>query len=381
MPASPALSSRIGSVVAATALRDKCRHVIAHMLTTAPVEAYLYRGNAYMALGQPYFAVADYKIAASLASIGDSYMKDAEQAVDKLPQTVTGVYPAVSSYLHFLVEPLLGRGVCIQEISPSVGRGVFATSQLSPGDTALEPEDPWVRYPLKDASCAHCTGPLPETRCIPCQNKECHEEYCSRECRRSALNHYHSNVCEKPSYQAIELDLFHTYTSTTDPSEKNAIANYMLATRICAVTAREKVLPCASNELKTLTGKISFSPAVLSTSVLSVFERTAQSLGFLSSFCFEDYVSVLAKISGNVFQTEREIGLYIGRSMFNHACDENVVEDAKTKRLVCKRGVASGEELTINYYPRLRQLPFEERHKQLMLRGLHCECKRCTQKL
>jgi hypothetical protein len=89
------------------------------------------------------------------------------------------------------------------------------------------------------------------------------------------------------------------------------------------------MLPSATAQLRSLSGKITFAPNMLSSSVLSIYERTADVLGCRSTFAFEDYVSILARIAANVFTTETEIALYIARSMFNHSCDENVVEDGR----------------------------------------------------
>jgi hypothetical protein len=250
---------------------------------------------------------------------------------------------------------------------------------MSKGATVLEEEKPWARYQLADGICAYCSKSLPQ-RPVPCSNDACHEEYCGRECRRIAETLYHGFVCQKPLFQELELDLYHQFKRSKDFSERNSVANYLLTTRICAICAREGMLPSATAQLRSLSGKITFAPNMLSSSVLSIYERTADVLGCRSTFAFEDYVSILARIAANVFTTETEIALYIARSMFNHSCDENVVEDGATRQLVCKRPVAAGEELTINYYPRLRGLKFEERHHQLNLRGLVCQCAKCTMK-
>ena len=373
-------TSRVGTTAAAIALRNQCHYIIQAKVSTSPPEAYLFRGNAYMALNQPYFALSDYKIASSLVHLDSCYTRDAELALDKLPKEVTGHYPAVSSYAHFLVEPVLGPHTALKEISPTVGRGIFATGDLNTGDVALEAQPPWVSYPLKEHSCSFCAKPLP-SRSFPCPNEDCHEDYCSRDCRKMAEVQYHSFVCKRPLYQAIEFDLHHKFISTKDPSERNAIAAYMLTTRIVATAAQAGMLPGAPAELKTLTGKLIFTPEIMATSVLDLYRRTAEALGFLSSCSLEEYVGVLARVSGNVFQTEEQIGLYVARSLFNHSCDENVSENRQTKQLVTKRPVVAGEELTINYYPHLKALPFAERHKQLASRGLVCECERCKRKL
>lgn len=82
---------------------------------------------------------------------------------------------------------------------------------------------------------------------------------------------------------------------------------------------------------------------------------------------------------------EKHSALYRYVSKANHSCDANcsTTLDKSTGNMIlkAKRQIVPGEQLTANYLsadPKFKDLPVQERRRQLSKRGFFCLCSRCT---
>lgn len=366
---------------AADTLKRHCHHVINTLGATAPPEAFLFRGNAYYALGRPYFALADYNTASRVLVTSGQHQQKCLQAVKLFPKTQVSTYPSVDSHLHIFVNPFFAENCRIAKINDRIGRGVIAEENMPRNTRVMKANEPWLRYPVGDGLCAFCAEPLPE-RIFSCDNSDCHEEYCSRECRAKALGLYHGSVCHNPEFQSLELDMYAQMQQAEKEgsvTEKNSAAAQLLMLRVISSAMRVRVVPSAMAEVRILSGRLTFSPEVLCGSMLHVYERLASALNVFTILPYEEMVGVLARVTANCFHHEDSVELNLARAMFNHSCDANVAEDSQTGEMVATRDIARGEELTINYYPHLKHLPHAERTTELHKRSFDCQCARCKQ--
>ncbi|RNF11150.1 SET and MYND domain-containing protein [Trypanosoma conorhini] len=364
------------SSAAAVALKRHCHSVIDALGARSPPEAFLFRGNAYFALGQPYFAVADYNTAAQVLQLSGRHQRRCYEALAHFPAHQVGTYPSDDSHLHLYVHPYLNGNCEVAKVDAAVGRGVVAKENILPCCVVVRGAEPWLRYPTDDGLCAFCTKPLPE-RFFTCKNPNCHEEYCSRDCRTMALSLYHSRSCGIEGLQALELDMYTQMKAAETSTAKNAAAAQLLMLRVLAVSLQQQVIPSALSELRILSGRLLFSPKVLSESFLEIYERFTRSCHTTTSISYEEMIGVLARVTANCFHRETCVELNLARSMLNHSCAANAAEDPTSGEVKTTRGVARGEEITINYYPQLKHLAFAERSTELERRGFVCRCPRC----
>ncbi|GET89017.1 hypothetical protein, conserved [Leishmania tarentolae] len=363
-------------------LKRHCSHVINTLGPQTPPEAFLYRGNAYYALGQPYFALADYNTAASVLKLSGDHQRRCSKALESFPATQTGVYPSTDSHLHIFVKPMLSKSCAIDIINVHVGRGVRATENMPRNSVVVQPTSPWLLYPTEEGLCSYCGSSLPE-RSFACANDDCHEEYCSRDCRQEAMALYHAAVCRNKDYQNIELDVFAQMTEAEKAgtaAERNAAAAQLLMMRVLSTGMQKHVVPSAMGQVRILSGRLTFSPQVLATSMLHLYERLTRALHIATIVPYEEMIGVLARITANCFHRDGTVELNLPRSMLNHSCVANVAEDGQTGAMITTRDVACGEELVINYYPHLKELPYAERTEELKRRGFHCMCIKCQRR-
>ncbi|ORC88810.1 SET and MYND domain-containing protein [Trypanosoma theileri] len=364
----------------AVALKQHCHNVIDALGARTPPEAFLFRGNAYFGLGQPYFALADYNTAGQVLQLSGRHQQRCYEAIHHFPEFQVGTYPADSSHLHLYVYPYLHEKCEVREIDTGIGRGIVAKESLKEGSVIIRRAHPWLRYSIDDGLCALCAQPLPE-RFFTCTNPKCHEEYCSRDCRTIALSLYHSRTCYLEGFQALELDIYTQMKNSNSSTEKNAAAAQLLMLRVLAVSLQQQVIPSALSELRILSGRLLFSPKILSSSFLEIYERFTRSCHTTTSITYEEMIGTLARVTANCFHRENCIELHLPRSMLNHSCNANIAEDIMTGELKTIRGVTSGEELTINYYPQLKHMGYKERSEELEKRGFMCGCHYCKNKI
>ncbi|KAG5477827.1 hypothetical protein LSCM1_05129 [Leishmania martiniquensis] len=366
----------------AAELKRHCSHVISTLGSQTPPEAFLYRGNAYYALGQPYFALADYNTAASVLKLSGEHQRRCRKALQSFPATQTGVYPSTDSHLHIFVKPMLSKSCAIETINEHVGRGVRAFECMPRNSVVVQPASPWLLYPTEEGLCAYCGTTLPE-RIFSCGNRECHEEYCSRDCRQEAMALYHAAVCHNTEFQSIELDVFAQMMEAKKAGavvERNAAAAQLLMLRVLSAGVQRHVVPSAMGQVRILSGRLTFSPQVLASSMLHLYERLTRALHIATIVPYEEMVGILARMTANCFHRDGAVELHLPRSMLNHSCAANVAEYGQTGAMITTRDVARGEELVINYYPHLKDLPFSERTTELVRRGFRCMCAKCQRR-
>ncbi|KAK7199004.1 SET domain containing protein [Novymonas esmeraldas] len=364
----------------AAELKRHCHHVINTLGPQTPPEAFLYRGNAYFALGQPFFALADFNTAASVMTLSGEHQRRCRAALQSFPATQTCTFPATDSHLHIFVSPMLAKTCAVEPVSGKVGRGVRATENVPRNSVVVQPTSPWLLYPTEEGLCSYCGVTLPE-RSFACGNHNCHEEYCSRDCRQEAMSTYHAAVCLNKDYQSVELDVFAQMVEADRAgavAERNAAAAQLLTLRVLATGLQKQVVPSAMGQMRILSGRLTFSPEVLGGSMLHLYERLARALRVTTIVPYEELVGILARVTANCFHRDGTVELNLPRSMLNHSCAANVAEDVQTGAMITTRDVARGEELVINYYPHLKDLPYAERTAELERRGLRCLCAKCT---
>lgn len=451
VPASPSAAAPSVASTFASALRLKrhCTKLAAKLGPATPPEAFLFRGNAYMEMGMPYFAMADYDNASKVLNLSGQHQERCSRAIEALPSTMVGDFASTDAHLDFLVNPFLGGGVRMtrdydvqmhagregyvsstasstsaaaegsspmtskstdsdedvpytlnesearaflaseerQAASLMRGRRVVADRDLPTGAMVMRAHSPFAQYTLSPNHCSNCARPLPP-RLVPCTNEQCHEEYCDRRCRADAIAEYHGHVCRNREFQSVELELGGRLEGRLDEGEAlvtvkgtsayNDTAAILLTMKIIGACMQRGAIPSAVPELRTLGGKLEFDPKSMAGPSYDVYKKIEQAGRFSTNIPFEEFVSVLAKVRANCFTTEHSIALYVPRSMFNHSCNANVAEDADSKDLVTTRPVKAGEELCINYYPHLKDLPFDERRSELEKRSFHCLCPKCV---
>nr|CCC92410.1 conserved hypothetical protein [Trypanosoma congolense IL3000] len=368
-----------GPASTAVALKRHCHHVIEALGPRTPPEAFLFRGNAYMALGQPYFALADYNIAAQVLQLSGQHQRRCHESLRFFPAHQVGTYPFDNSHLHIHVHPYLSENCEVRHVGTIAGRGIVARENLKQGTVVVRRSEPWLRYPTADGLCALCAKPLPE-RFFTCTNPQCHEEYCSRDCRTMALSLYHSRTCRIGGLQAIELDLYTQMKSTEAASDRNSAAAQLLMLRVLAVSLQQQIVPSALSEVRILSGRLLFDPTALAGHLLTIYERFTRACCTSTSIPYEEMIGVLARVTANCFHRDTYVELNLPRSMLNHSCDANVAEDGETGEMRTTQDVGREAELTINYFPHLKGLSYTERSRELDRRGFVCHCLRCVRK-
>lgn len=374
---SGAIAGQCGKRAAAVALKMRCHHTVNAMGPQTPPEVFVYRGNAYQALDQPYFALADYTIANRIVKLSGKHQEACATAIQSGPRRQVGTYPGVDQHLNLLAKPFLVDSE-IRLVNAFVGRGVFALRDFLPGETVMTPSQPWLQYPLQEGLCSNCSKRL-GTRVFPCDNEKCHEEYCSRECRQDAMSTYHGRVCNNGGFQGVELDIFtRMHDAATSATERNILAGYLLTMRIVAAAMLQRAIPSHIPEVRTMTGRLVFDPQELAGPLLDLYDKLSRFCGFTTSISFEEFVGVYSRVRANAFGTEYNLEWHIPKAIFNSSCDPNAVFDVREKTMKTISPIRAGEEVTISYYPHLNALPSEARRIELDKRDFLCTCRKCA---
>jgi hypothetical protein len=341
-------------------------------------QLFLHRGRAYLELGLPFFAAPDFQNAAEHIPIGNQHEILVREALKHIPKEQVAYFESADNHIGLLVKPFLGKGVAMQKAADGKGRGVFATEPLQAGDVVVKrTAQAWLTYPLKDGHCAACGSEI-GVRTFACKNPDCHEEYCSRECRQNASQTYHAAVCTNKDFQSLELELYNNLKTAPTPSDYNTAAVFLLLLRVYGVSMAHKIIPSVLPQMRTLSGRLMFSAETLATDTLDFYTRLTRITGTKTTISYEEFICTLAKLTGNIFQEEDFICAHVVRSMLNHSCDPNVVDTGG--ELVMTRPAEVGEELCISYYPALNTKSFKIRDEELKNRGFFCACPKCLAK-
>jgi hypothetical protein len=343
----------------------------------APAEVYLNRGIAYMQLGQPYFALADFVMAAERQTLPPTYKQEALDAVAALPENIVATYPASNRHLDMLVTSFLGPKFAVDEAVPGCGRGIVAKADAPAGAVVVAASAPYAVVTLKPDQCACCAQRI--VRTFHCEHDDCHEEYCSRECRSHAMAHYHAKVCRNKEFQSLELELYAKLIAATDASEKALCALHLLLMRVMALAVHESSVPSAMRELRTLTGRATVAPKQLIGDTMDFYKRLTVITSTIASVNLEEIVGCLARLTANCINDGDRVALHVPRSMLNHACRPNVAL-GPGGAIVATAHIAKGEQACISYYPHLGKLPYAQRRAELLRRNFDCNCATCASK-
>lgn len=353
-------------------VKQRCTITLAKSRTVSP-DVFVYRAAAYLELNQPYFAASDLIAAHGRTTVPQAYEKRVADQLEAMPEEATGYFASSDEHLDRLVEPRLGAGV-VHKTAGAKGRGFFASETLKPGSVVLKSTPAWLACPLKEEHCSNCGGKI-TGRLVPCRNSDCHEEYCSRDCRHAAAK-YHNAVCTNTKFQALELEVYSKLSTASSTSERNTAALHLMLLRIIAYALTNHMIPSVVPELRSLSGRLDFSPRVLADETLAFYKRVAEITKTHTSMSFEDFCCAMSKITANAFHDTTFIQMHVQRSMLNHSCDPNCM--AVGNEIVTTRTAKPGEELCISYYPQLNDLPKDERKAELLRRGLECQCALCV---
>jgi hypothetical protein len=378
VPAGPSLAAIATLSPEDFALARKVKHhcsIALNKYKSGHAQLFLQRGRAYLELGQPYFALGDFREAGENLNVGAEFemlVADALREIGHDEQVM--FFESADNHLGLLVNPNLGRGVEMRTI-PNKGRGVFASQGLMAGEAAVKRCQAWLSYPLSEGFCSACGGAFGVRR-FPCKNPDCHEEYCSRECRVGATQTYHSGVCANKNFQNMELELYAKLKSAQGRNEYNTVAVFLLLMRVLSAAITNRIVPSSLPQMRTLSGRLVYNPVTLSTTTLDLYRRLVRATTTQTSVSYEEFICCLAKLTGNIFQDDSTIYCHVTRSMLNHSCDPNVVDTGG--ELVATRTIAPNEEVCASYYPALNDKPYDTRTQELKARGFSCLCNKCT---
>lgn len=338
-------------------LKDHCHDITQTLGSGTPPEVFLFRGNAYYALGYPYLALADYENASRFLSISaNRHQEKCWEAARRFPCKQQAVFPGSNSHLHICVNPFLESRCKVEQLGDpallpvpsncssssysffrSEKDGLFALQDLSltsrrvvavenipspltpvlkaPSFAASHSHHsgPWLQYPLFDRCCARCCRPLDHvptekgsssSRSFPCRNSSCHEEYCSRDCRELALQEYHSAVCDNAAAQAIEMSLYNEMQATPDALRHRQLSVALLTLRVMSASLATRASPTAIPQMRILSGKLRWSPIELCGWWREHYQQVADALRIVTTVSYEEYLGVYARVWCNAHWEE-----------------------------------------------------------------------------
>lgn len=340
-----------------------------------PPDVFVHRAYAYLALNQPYFAMADFGAASQFLNLGDEPMNICQQQLQQLPAEMVATFKASHRHLSHVINQYLSEKVQVETINDNVGRGLVAKTVIAAGETIVKRTQPWLAYPLLEERCSHCCAPFGIRR-FACQNNDCHEEYCSRDCRQFALEKYHREVCTNRAFQGLELEVYAKMKNAASPSARNEVAIHLLLLRVIAASCAHRVIPSALPELQSLAGRITFTPKVVATELLDFHRRLTSVTHTVTTISYEEMFCALAKIAANVFQDDDKIYVNLPCSMMNHSCSPNAAGTGGDT--IAVQTIHPGEEICISYFPHLSKIADKGQRKlELERRSFDCWCKVC----
>lgn len=421
-------------------LKDACTQVLVKYTPTVPPEAFLYRSNAYAALGQPYFAVADVEAAAAQLALSGRHTEDNRAALAALPPLLRASFPSTEEHTAQLVEPALCSGATLVAAPAAAaagenrGRCVVAKNALAAGDVVIRAREPWLAYALGDSCCSMCAKPFGH-RHFACRNPRCHEDYCSRECRTRAFGLFHARGCDVPAIQGLELDMYGQHVAAVEaaalaaasaglvgaagsgaaeggdgdaavgssggnndsgavtklppsrlvyeaavPSqdaEVSAVALLTIRAMLAAVEANS--VPSMLREVQTLRASFVFHPPAVATNMLAFYHRFVRHLGLVNSVSFEEFLGLFMRLRCNARITGDAITVTPAHCAVNHSCTPNAAINNKNE-VVAVANVPAGSEVTLSWLPSALNSATREHRRDYLWRaqGFWCTCPRCA---
>eukprot|EP00759_Apiculatamorpha_spiralis_P027601 PhF_6_TR30388/c0_g1_i1/m.44548/K11426/SMYD; SET and MYND domain-containing protein len=291
-------------------------------------------------------------------------------------------------------------GVSVQEAS-GFGRGIFATKEVPAGTVVLR-DKPFLSLPTttqRGASiCDNCLAPChsneqkmanPEVETSPqcVLNAKCPVSFCSVQCAGDAGASYHGPICENQSFKAFDGMCQGGNMESVDNNQDttSAIARTCrMIGRISALSTVRETHPLILPEIAPLSGYVKYESRNVFDQVSSLTLDLGQSLR-QPLFFLEDFMSLYAVIQMNEVVVTNGVRLYPYVSFLNHSCVPNAeIDDSDPQgKIIVKtiEPVKVGQQIFVNYNPRISNLPHEQRAAYHEQRGFTCTCQRCVNKL
>eukprot|EP00760_Papus_ankaliazontas_P016982 PhM_4_TR16985/c0_g1_i1/m.41090/K11426/SMYD; SET and MYND domain-containing protein len=335
----------------------------------------LYRARAYLALGCPHLALADCITLADTTDTPDVLRLD--DTADLSRACFREMHRDKDAIVRHVAAPTaepITDGLVLDAVRVATtgygGRGLEAVKALEEGAVVVERRDPIVTYPTKAGTCSHCLREVPLSRTLPCRNVECHEEYCSKQCREDASAKHHSKVCKLNGYRTLELELYSSSVADFGPGVEHQSQSILAAMRWWVMEG--------PNAGASFHGSIPLNPDAVVTGVSVWYQRLMRAVHpeEPNKVQLSTFLDVIARVASNAFTGPRGIEVHGARSLLNHSCSPNCMVTPKGD-VVTTRPVAAGEECTIHYYPHLSSLEPLDRYQEIQKRGFKCGCVVC----
>jgi hypothetical protein len=341
-------------------LKDTCTQVMIKYTPKVPPESFLYRGNAYMALGLPYFALVDYDFAAGAMPLSGRHQVNAKKAIGMLPRQLVGAFPAADDHLSQLINVNLSPNVEVKRLPVVAGstleytRGLYVRSDavVLAGDTVITKHRPVSTYSFGENNCSYC-GKALGIRTFNCQNDKCHEEYCSRECRSHSQGMYHGVLCSKDSVRGMELDTYTNWKDCNTVEKKLDHAAMLLLYRMLGLSIASASVPSTLREIRTLPGFYRFCPQEFEHDMMQRYLKFVKATSTLNSISCEEFVGAYARIHTNLCFRNGAAVLDIATSVVRRCSDigDNVDANAKIGEqnvVVATKDLKGGEEIILD---------------------------------
>ncbi|RHZ86387.1 hypothetical protein Glove_51g15 [Diversispora epigaea] len=287
--------------------------------------------------------------------------------------------------------------------------GIFAEEDIPEGTAIWNEKVFLVVHPYTIPRCHHCARRIRgENREHPkappnfkCENTNCNEIFCSRNCYKLANSQYHVPLCGKNLQTILSL--------IRQGKSGNNDKNPLMLLKLFAMAKIQNISPLNISTLKYLTQfhptKFS-SPSIINTSATFpaiFFDYYLETLNLLDispydmKYDFWIYVTLFNILRVNVFGSPGYLCLYIFMSLINHSCLFNTIPHHATSNdedrildnynsdnevnennmvMITSRDIQQGEQIFSTYCdPNINKV---QRGMILIpTYGFECDCEKC----
>lgn len=286
------------------------------------------------------------------------------------------------------------KRILVLEPSGSIfGRGLFADKRITQG-TVILTDTLIAGQRMRGDACAHCLGSLSRQGAViqnPIHCNQCDQSYCSESCRDAAWNQYHQCSCKSvnPLYarweENMEAVLQGDASSSADDAgaDSKAALNCLMVGKLLCMSTIARVHPLELSGIAHLRGFVEYEARSCLANIGAVAVTLSEALRQPNLF-IEEVLTLLAMVQTNENLVQQGLTLYPVLSLLNHSCTPNCLVVGPTLRqqqLVATKDIRAGEQLFIDYNPRLTgSLNYEQRRELFQQRNFECFCSRCILK-
>jgi hypothetical protein len=285
------------------------------------------------------------------------------------------------------------RVLMLEPSGSTFGRGLFADKRVPQGSVILT-DTMIAGRRMRGDSCAHCLGSLSRQGSVlqtPIHCAHCEESYCSESCRDAAWKQYHQCSCKavNPLYaqweENMEAVLQGDVSSNAEDagSDAKAALNCLMVGKLLCMSTIAQVHPLELPGIAHLRGFVEYEARSCLANIGAVAVTLSEALRQPNLF-IEEVLTLLAMVQTNENVVQQGLTLYPILSLLNHSCTPNCIVAGPTLRqqqLVATKDIRAGEQLFIDYNPRLTgSLNFEQRRELFQQRNFECFCSRCILK-